>query len=186
MIFGIKKSLRNTYRFRFKLFSAIRTEVRQQYSGSALGLFWVILFPLLQLSVFAVLYAFIFKVRPAGLTEYKYILLVFSGLVPLLGFSQSIAAGSACLTMNKNLLLNTVFPAELVIVKSVVSSQMPMIAGMIITIGYSIFLGTSNLLYYFLIPFYWALLTCFCFGICWVLSLISLVFKDVQQGIGMC
>ena len=137
------------------------------------------------MSVFAVLYAFIFKVRPAGLTEYKYILLVFSGLVPLLGFSQSIAAGSACLTMNKNLLLNTVFPAELVIVKSVVSSQMPMIAGMIITIGYSIFLGTAI---YFII-FNTFLLGSFDMFLFWYLldlSLISLVLKTFSRVLVYC
>ena len=185
MNFDIKQSLSRAYLFRAKLLSSIKTDVRQQYSGSALGLFWLLLFPFLQLSIFAVLYAFIFKIRPTGLTEYKYTLLVFSGLVPLLSFSQSIAAGSACLIANKNLLLNTVFPAELVVVKAVVSSQMPMVVGMIITLIYSIFLGTSSIFYYSFIPIFWFLLTIFCFGICWILSLISLVFKDIQQGIGI-
>ena len=98
------KSLIHLSRHRRRLYESVLIDVRQQYTGSVLGVFWAILFPLLQLSILAGLYAVIFKVRPSGLGQWEYVLLVFSGLVPLLTFSAAVVACSSSLISNKDLL----------------------------------------------------------------------------------
>ena len=181
----IFRLLINLSRYRRRLFEGIMLDVKQQYTGSVLGAFWAFLFPLLQLSIFAALYTVVFRVRVSGLTEWEYVLLVFSGLVPLLTFSATIVASSSSLTANKNLLLNTVFPAELIPLRSALAAHVPGLVGLFITLTLGFILGKTSWQAVLLVPVFWLLLMMFAIGLGWMLSLISLVAKDIQHGIGL-
>jgi len=162
-----------------------RETVRQKYTGSVLGSLWVFVFPLLQLTVFAALYTMIFKIRPTGLTEWGYVTLVFSGLVPLLCFSETLVSTTTSLSANRALLLNTVFPAELIPVRVALAAQVSGLAGLLITVAVTIIVGRANLLTLAVVPFVWILLFLFSVGLGWILSLFSLVAKDVQHALGL-
>ncbi len=182
---GVFRSLKSLTRYRRRLLEGVMLDVRQQYTGSVLGIFWAFLFPFLQLSIFAILYTVIFKVRPAGLTEWQYVLLVFSGLVPLLAFSAILISSTGSLTANKNLLLNTVFPAELIPLRSALAAQVPGVSGLIITLILGFVLGRTSWQAILLVPVFWLLLVMFAVGLGWLLSLFSLVAKDIQHALGL-
>ena len=179
------KSLINLSRYRSRLYEGVVIDLRQRYIGSVLGIFWAILFPLLQLSILAGLYTVIFKVRPSGLGQWEYVLLVFSGLVPLLTFSAAVTASSSSIVANKNLLLNTVFPAELTPMRAALSAHVPGLSGLFITLILAIILGKLSWQTIILVPVFWLLLMMFAIGLGWILSLFSLVLKDIQHGIGL-
>ena len=179
------KSLINLSRYRSRLYEGVVIDLRQRYIGSVLGMFWAILFPLLQLSILAGLYTVIFKVRPSGLSEWEYVLLVFSGLVPLLTFSAAVTTSSSSIIANKNLLLNTVFPAELTPMRAALSAHVPGLSGLFITLILAIILGKLSWQTIILVPVFWLLLMMFAIGLGWILSLFSLVLKDIQHGIGL-
>jgi lipopolysaccharide transport system permease protein len=178
-------SLTRLMRFRSRLLEGVLLDIRQHYTGSIIGIFWVFLFPFLQLSIFAVLYVMIFKVRPAGLTEWEYVLLVFSGLVPLIAFNSILTAAAGSLIANKNLLLSTVFPAELIPIRSALAAHVPAVAGLIITLILGFILGRTNLYTILLVPLFWILLVLFAVGLGWILSLLTLVAKDIQHILGL-
>lgn len=182
---GIFRSLRVLAAYRHRVLEGIIHDVRQQYTGSVFGMFWAILFPVLQLSIYAALYTVIFKVRPSGLTEMGYTLLVFSGLVPLLAFSQALVAATSSLTANKSLLLNTVFPAELIPVRAALAAHVPTLFGLIITLVLGFSLGRTSWQAILLVPVFWILLMMFATGLGWILSLLSLVARDIQHGMGL-
>lgn len=167
------------------MYESVILDLRQQYIGSVLGVFWAFLFPLLQLSIFAALYTVVFKVRVTGLSVWEYVLLVFSGLVPLLTFSATITACSSSLTANKNLLLNTVFPAELIPLRSALVAHVPGLSGLLITLILGFVLERISWQAIILVPVFWILLMMFAIGLGWMLSLFSLVIKDIQHGIGL-
>lgn len=171
--------------YKSRVIEGIVHDVRQQYTGSVLGIFWAVLFPLLQLGIYAGLYTVVFKVRPSGLTEYSYTLLVFSGLVPLLAFGQALVAATSSLSANKSLLLNTVFPAELIPLRAALAAHAPTLAGLLITVLYGLALGRSGWLTLLLVPVFWVLLLMFAVGLGWVLSLLTLVARDIQHSIGL-
>jgi len=173
------------YGYRRRLFEGVRTDIRQRYTGSVFGSFWAFLFPFLQLSIYAGLYTVIFKVRPSGLTEFEYVLLVVSGLVPLMAFSEVLMASTSSLTANRNLLLNTVFPAELIPVRSGLAAHVTSIVGLCIALVYCIALGRANPFTLVLVPFFWLLLLMFALGLGWMLSLLSLIARDINHGIGI-
>jgi lipopolysaccharide transport system permease protein len=182
---GVLRSLRLLIGYRSRLMEGVIHDVRQQYRGSVLGSFWAFLLPLLQLSIYAGLYTVIFKVRPPGLTELTYTLLVFSGLVPLLAFGQALTAATNSLTSNKSLLLNTVFPAELIPVRAALAAHVPILFGLGITMLFGFALGRTSWQAIFLVPVFWVLMLMFAVGLGWMLSLLSLVARDIQHSIGL-
>ena len=187
MRFGVElyRSIKKLLRYRRRLIEGVLLDVRQQYTGSILGVFWVLLFPLLQLGIFAGLYTVVFKVRPAGLTEWEYVLLVFSGLVPLLAFNAILTSSAGSLAANKNLLLNTVFPAELIPLRSALAAHVPGLAGLGITLLLGFALGRTSWQSTMLVPLLWLLLVMFAVGLGWILSLLTLVAKDIQHALGL-
>jgi lipopolysaccharide transport system permease protein len=182
---GVFRSLLILTGYRHRVFEGVLHDVRQQYTGSVFGIFWAVLFPLLQLAIYAALYTVIFKVRPPGLTDWGYTLLVFSGLVPLLAFGQALVAAIGSLTSNKSLLLNTVFPAELIPLRAALSGHAPTLFGLLITLVLGFALGHTSWQAIVLVPVFWVLLLMFTVGWGWILSLITLVARDIQHSIGL-
>ena len=182
---GVFRSLWVLCGYRHRVLEGVIHDIRQRYIGSAFGSLWVFLYPILQLGIYAVLYSFIFRVRVSGLTEMGYVILVFSGLVPLMAFSEALNAATSSLSANKNLLLNTVFPAELIPVRAALSAHITSLIGLAITliIGYG--LGKTSWQAIVLVPFFWVLLLMFAIGIGWMFSLFSLVARDIQHGLGL-
>ena len=159
------------------------SEIRSRYAGSVLGLFWMVLAPLLLLSIYSVIYLAVFRVRPSDMSSEHYVLYVLSGLLPFLAWSDGVTAGSASLTANRDILLSTVFPAELVPLRSVVASQPPSVIGLGLCMVAAASLGLASpaLL---AVPVVWILLLLFIVGVSWVLALATLLVKDVTQALG--
>lgn len=183
--FGIIRSLLMLAGYRKRVLEGVMHDVRQRYIGSVFGSLWAVLFPFLQLSIYAGLYSFIFKIRPAGLTEMGYVVLVFSGLVPLMAFNEALTAATSSLSSNRNLLLNTVFPAELIPVRAAVAAQITSFIGLIITLVAGYALGRTSWHAILLVPVFWLLLLMFAMGLGWVFSLLSLVARDIQHALGL-
>ena len=182
---GILRSLRVLGGYRHRVLEGVIHDVRQRYIGSAFGALWAVIFPLLQLCIYAGLYTLIFKVRVVGLTEMGYVLLVFSGLVPLMAFGEALSAATASLSANRNLLLNTVFPAELIPLRAALAAHVTSLVGLGITLIVGFALGRTSWQAVMLVPVFWVLLLMFAMGIGWMFSLFSLVARDIQHGLGL-
>jgi lipopolysaccharide transport system permease protein len=166
--------------YRRALWRTTFDEVRQRYAGSAIGLFWVALAPGLLLTLYACVFIYIYKTLPAGMGITEYLILLFAGLLPFLGFSDGLMGGAAAVISNRAVLLNTVYPAELVSLRAVLSGHavsalgLVLVAAMTIATGH----GSAGLL---LLPFVLVLQMMFVTGIAWPLALASLVLRDIQQ-----
>lgn len=180
-----KSPLRLVYTYRYRLIEGIWHDVRMRYVGSLFGSTWAFLFPILQLGIYAGLYSFVLRVRPQGLDEKTYSLLVFSGLVPLLAFNEAMVGAMNSLSANRALLLNTVFPAELIPLRSALAAQVPGLVGLVVTLALGLAMGRTGWTALVFVPLLWVALVMFAIGVGWVLSLLSLVAKDIQHGIGL-
>jgi lipopolysaccharide transport system permease protein len=81
-------------------------------------------------------------------------------------------------------LSNTVFPIDLVPVKSVLISQVTMVVGMALVILAVIYLDRLTPMI-ILLPLFWALHMTFLVGLLWILSLVNLIFRDLQNFVGV-
>ena len=173
------------FSYRARLWDGVIQDVRQRYVGSLFGSLWAFIFPLMQLCIYGVLYTVVFKIRVPGLSEMGYVLLVFSGLVPLMAFNEALMGATGSLISNKSLLLNTVFPAELIPVRVALSSHTTSLVALFITLILGLILGMTNWVALILIPVFWILLVMFAIGLGWIFSLFSLISRDLQHGLGL-
>ncbi len=175
-----KEPFLRIFGYRRILFSTTLSEIKKRYAGSALGIAWAFLYPLLFLLVYATVYSYVLKIRYTGLSTPEYILIIFSGLIPYLGFNESVTTGNMSVVANSGLIKNTMFPIELVPVRTVLCSQTTQGAGMLILLLALLVLGK----WYVTTPFIliiWFMQLLMELGMVWILSSINVVMKDLQN-----
>lgn len=170
------------FKHRNMLFATCTQAIRARTIGSALGLAWLVLYPLLFLTLYYIVFFNILQVRVPGLSTPEYILLIFSGLVPFLCFSESFSLGSVSIVSNRTLLKNTLFPIEIVVAKDVISSHVCMGTGMILVWTAVLFTHGWHFTH-LLVPLIFLLQIIMTIGIVWITSTITTYFRDMQQAI---
>jgi lipopolysaccharide transport system permease protein len=99
-----------------------------------------------------------------------------------MAFSSALSSGAISLSNNRQYLLNTVFPAELLPVRSllVASASLPVGIGLVFVADMIFSTPSWTLLLVPVVLLAQVLFTC---GIVWVLSLLTLVIHDIQHGL---
>jgi lipopolysaccharide transport system permease protein len=167
------------------LWQTSRNEIRGRYAGSLLGLLWVAVYPLLFLGVYGVIFTKIFPPSPERFPEpLHYVLLIFCGLVPFLGFAEALSLGVASVTSNAQLIKNTLFPIELIPVKAVAVSQFTQVVGTALLLT-ALALTRGLTPWALLLPLVWFLQVIFSVGLMWVLSGLNVFLRDIQQVVGI-
>jgi lipopolysaccharide transport system permease protein len=180
MLQPLAKPFELLYQNRALVAHSVASELRYRTAGTSLGMLWLVLTPALLLAVYTVVYMFIFKVRPGTMSETQYVLYIFCGLVPFLGMSEGITAGIGSLTSHAALLSSTVFPVEILPVRAIFASQVGFAVGLAILVTAAVFLGQPSF-WWVLIPVLVTLQLAWLLGIAWILSVVNLVFRDLQN-----
>lgn len=171
-------------KFRMILFKTSTNDIRARFAGSLLGVVWLFLYPLLMLGAYSAVYVYIFKVRFELFNSNEYVLLIFCGLIPFLGFSEALGTGTPSVVANSSLIKNTLFPIDLIPVKAVLISQVTQVIGffyLLIALGI-----TGKLTLWSLItPIIWSMQILFTIGLIWILSSLNVLFRDIQNFISI-
>lgn len=167
------------------LLRVVRNDLRARYAGSIMGVGWSVISPLMILGIYAAVYLLIFHVqRVAGLSSQRYVLFIFSGLVPFLATGEALSIGVSSVVADKAILNNTVFPIDLLPLKPVITSQVIMIVGFaVLFVGLTFNGGVPWTAAFF--PLLWAGHALALAGLNWMLSLLHIVFRDLQNLIGV-
>ena len=166
------------------LWRSTRNEIRVRYAGSILGVAWVVLAPALLLTVYALVYLEIYKIRTPGLGAAVFVLYIFAGLVPFLMTAQALTQGATSLIDNPALLTNTVFPIDLAPVRAVLSTLPVMLFGLTAVLIGSAATGRATWPLV-LLPLVILLQVMALVGIAWFLSLATVVARDLQYVIAI-
>jgi lipopolysaccharide transport system permease protein len=140
----------------------------------------VFIAPAASIGLYAAVYRLIFRIKVPGLGGWDYVLYIFSGLVPYLMTAEALTAGVSSVIVNRSVLNNTVFPIDLAPVKAVLSAQGSMLVGMTATVAGVIIVGRAHWTM-LLLPLVWVLQMMALIGISWVLSLINVILRDLQN-----
>jgi lipopolysaccharide transport system permease protein len=171
-------SFKLIYDYRKILFAIIKDGLKTRYAGSMLGLFWLILYPLLFLGVYAVIYIFIFKVRLQILNPYEYVLLIFCGLIPFLSFAEALGTGTQSVVGNSQIIKNTLFPIDLMPVRDVFISQAVQVVGLIMLFIISFVLHKLGPMSVFVL-LVWFFQIMFTIGLIWIFSSVNVFMRDL-------
>jgi homopolymeric O-antigen transport system permease protein len=136
--------------------------------------------PALVLGLYALIYVQIFKIRAPTLSQGEYVLFIFCGLVPLLSTAEAFQSSLAAIVANKAVLASTVYPIDLTPVSGVLVAQGTMAVGLAgIVIGGAL-LGTLPVTAPLALVV-WALLVMGLVGLGWLLALLNVLVRDLQQ-----
>jgi lipopolysaccharide transport system permease protein len=164
------------------LLRVTRQDLRLRHAGSLLGLGWVALGPLLILGVYSLVYLEVFKVRTNALhlTGPAYVIYIFCGLVPYLAVAEALSRGVGSVITNKAVLNNTVYPIDLTPVQAALGAQAVMVVGMPLVIVGAILTGHAHPTIA-AVPVVWALMFVWLVGVNWILSMLNVAFRDLQN-----
>jgi len=156
------------------------SDIKGKFAGSVLGLLWLLFYPLLLLATYSFVYIYVFKVRFGLFESNEYVLLIFSGLLPFLGFTEGIASGIPSISANAGLVKNTLFPIDIIPVKSVLYSQCTQVAGLMLLLCALLVMNKLTIYAIWILPI-WILQMMFTIGIIWILSSLNVYFRDMQN-----
>jgi lipopolysaccharide transport system permease protein len=95
------------------IFSLARRELVARYKGSALGIVWAILTPVVTIAIFTFIFAEIFGARfGTSSSHWDYALYLFCGLLPWTMFQESLQQSASTIVTHANLVKRVVFPLE--------------------------------------------------------------------------
>lgn len=177
--------IKSIYSYRILLFSSLIQELKQRYAGAAAGFVWLVIHPIFLFLFYAAIYLFIFRVQPQEMTTGQYVIYIMAGIVPFLSFSEALSAGTASITAKKNVLLNTVYPSEFIPLQATITCHINAVVGLTVLIIVNLLFRQMLTVGYLLIPVLLVGQVMFVTGITWILSILNLVLKDIQQILSM-
>lgn len=166
-------------RYRKIVVASTQVELAKRYSGSVLGMAWLLLQPMILLSIYLFVYLVIFKMRFPGFSDWDYVLYVFCGLIPYIGFSEAINTGCNSIKQNLNLVNNILFPVELLPVRSVLVSMIGQLASLgllLLLVAAKGHLGVQL----FWLPYLFVMQVLMLIGVVWVLAALAVPLPDVS------
>ncbi len=172
---------------RFELIRSLaRRELVSRYKGSALGILWALLTPVVTIAIFTFIFAGLFGARfgTQG-THWDYALYLFCGLLPWTMFQETLQQSSTTIVSHANLVKRVIFPLE----------TLP-VAHALAALGNQMF-GTFALLVATLIVHRRLHLTIFwlpvliipqligTLGVAWLVASLGVFWRDITQGIAL-
>lgn len=166
--------------------SLIRRDVASRYRGSALGMVWAILNPLLMLLIYTFVFSQVFRMRwgSDASNPSDFALMLFAGMLIFNFFSECVNRAPTAITAAPNLVKKIVFPVETqawVVVGSGLFQSI--ISLFILLIAYGLMKGPPPWTVVF-IPLVFVPLVLMVLGIVWLLSSLGVYLRDIGQLVG--
>lgn len=164
-------------------FEMVKRELKDRYVGKVFGFFWAIGHPIVIMSIYVFIFAFVFKAKVGGTREMPldFTIYLLAGLIPWLTTMDAMSKGTTVITSNASLVRQVVFPLEILPVKTVLASFSTQII-MFVFLSIYIFIryGGFHLIFLMIIVlFFFQLL--FLIGINYVLSAVGAYFRDLRD-----
>lgn len=166
-------------RNRVLLAELVKTDFKLRYQGSALGILWSVLKPLM---IFVVMY-FIFvkflRITDSSIPNYAITLLL--GLSLWGFFTEAVTLGMNSIVARGDLMRKINFPKYIVIISSMVSALISLSINLLVVLAFAIFAGVKFQWSVLLLPFNITLLFATAFGLALILSTLYVKFRDISH-----
>lgn len=168
-----------------------RRDVQARYRGSALGMLWSLLTPLLLLAVYTFVFAVVFNVRwgtdapQMGDGTASFALMLFAGLIVHGFLNECLSRAPGLLLHHSNFVTRVVFPLEIfpwmLIGSALFHACMSLSVLLIATLLYKSAIPLTALA----LPLVWLPYIILTAGLCWILLSLGVYLRDIGQLIGL-
>lgn len=169
------KKIVSLRRFSFLLQQLIRRDFKIKYRGSALGILWSILNPLLNMLVLSIVFSQVFH----AVDNYKMYLL--SGITLFSFFSEATSVALTSVVSNFGLISKVYFPKFILPMSKVLSTSINLLISLVVFMILGSFMGIKIWIGYLVIPFVLVFLLLFTCGVSFIVATLQVFFRDTQH-----
>ena len=159
----------------------VRCDLRERYVGHTFGAVWHILHPILMVTIYVLVFSYLFKAKLGQSGNGDYITYAFSGLIPWLTLQEGLSRGTNSVTAQPYLARQADFPLEVLPIKTALGVLPTLIvltlAFVVVCAGRGVSLPATMLL----LPLYWPLLLGFLIGMAYILGSLAVFVPDVRD-----
>src|SRR3954453_6981986 len=154
----------------------VRRELRQKYKGSALGVLWYLINPVVLMGAYALVFSVLLKV--ADIPDYP--LFLIAGMIVWVFFSQALLAAAPSLVENAPLVRKVRFPRETIPASTAVVQLATFLVMLVLLVPVEQIVRGSLDASLLLLPLVVALLFCFVLGLSLAVSVLHAHYRDVE------
>ena len=166
------------------IFSFAKRELLGRYKGSALGIAWAVLTPVVMIAIFTFIFAGIFGARfSANQSHWDYALYLFCGLLPWSMFQESVQQSANTIVVNSNLVKRVVFPLETLPAAQVFAALGNQLFATIALLIATIIIRQRLELTALWLPVLLIPQLLFALGAAWLIASLGVFLRDIAQGI---
>jgi lipopolysaccharide transport system permease protein len=172
---------------RFELiFSLAKRELLARYKGSALGIIWALLTPVVMIAIFTFIFAGIFGARfGASASPWDYAVHLFCGLLPWTMFQESVLQSSTTIVSHANLVKRVVFPLETLPLAQTLSSLGNQLFGTVALLIAIVLIRQQVPVSILWLPVLLIPQLLFTLGAAWLIASLGVFLRDISQGISL-
>jgi lipopolysaccharide transport system permease protein len=167
-------------RYRYLFSQLLRRELRQKYQGSALGVAWYLINPLVLMAVYGVMLGPLLK----AVSYPDYPVFILCGLLVWIFFSGALLGATGSLVGQSGLVSSVRFPREAIPAAATAVQLVPLLAMLVVLAPVSLVLRSSLGPALVLLPVLILTLFCLALGLALVTSVLQAYFRDVEPILG--
>jgi ABC-type polysaccharide/polyol phosphate export permease len=164
----------------------VKRDLVARYKGSAMGLFWAVIQPLVMLVLYTFVFSTIMKVR-VGAQEGtgSFALYLLCGLLPWNAFAEPLQRSTGIVLEHSNLIKRVIFPAEILPLYVVIAAVVNQAIGLGILFAALLLTGHPLNLLMIALPAVLLLQVAFTVGLAWIIAGITVFIRDLGPIVGM-
>jgi lipopolysaccharide transport system permease protein len=121
------------WRHRYLVHNFFRRDLLGRFRGSSLGLFWVLVHPIVMFVVYYLVFGYLFgNPKTGNAPTPDYALYLFSGVIAFTALNEGITRSCTCVVDNGNLVKKVAFPSELLPVPLIMVSLVVYLVGALV------------------------------------------------------
>ena len=172
----IKNIIYSIKKYKFLLFQLVSRDFKVKYKRSVLGIVWSLLYPILTMSVMALVFTNVFRMSTPGV---NYLVYLMSGLVIFNYFSEASNLAMSSVVGNFSLINKVYIPKYIFPLSKCLFVGINFLLTLIPLYAIILLTGTGLNIYHLLLPFAFICLFLFTLGMGFILSTVSVFLRDM-------
>jgi lipopolysaccharide transport system permease protein len=157
-------------------------DIKSKYKQSVLGYSWVILVPLINLTVLSIVFSNVFKV-PTGPIPYP--IYLFTALVPWLFMTNAIVAATSSVISNVSLVTKISLPREILPLSAISAKLVDLLLTIVILFFFMIIFRVEFQITTLFVPIILIIHLMLIVGISFILAASNVFFRDIEHALGV-
>lgn len=170
----------------FLFWQLLARELAARYKSTLLGSAWLVVQPLLMLSVYTLVFNHIFQARWAESSSTGgFALALFAGLVVFNFFSEVLTSAPSLVAAQPNLVKKVVFPIELLVTVKVSAALVTALVSLGLLLGAHMLIAGVPSVWFILAVLPLIAMLPMLLGVGWVISSLGVYLRDISQFVGV-